>query len=129
MAKTLILVRGLPGSGKTTFARILGAGPVISADDYFMHNGKYIFKPEELGRAHKSCQAETAAYMYEGRGRVYVANTFTTESEMKPYFDLAKKYAYIVFTVIVENRHGGSSVHNVPEASVQAMKNRFSIKL
>lgn len=129
MAKSLILVRGLPGSGKTTFARMIGIGPVVSADDYFMVNGKYVFDKDKLGKAHIYCRNETTAYMHEGKSRIYVANTFTTEEEMKPYFDLAKKYGYFVFSIIVENRHGHSSVHNVPETSVQTMKNRFNIKL
>jgi hypothetical protein len=48
---------------------------------------------------------------------------------MEPYFELAKKYGYIVFTIIVENRHGGVNQHGVPEKTIQAMKDRFQIKL
>ena len=48
---------------------------------------------------------------------------------MQPYFDLAKKYGYTVFTIIVENRHGGKNVHNVPENVIESMKNRFEYKL
>jgi hypothetical protein len=61
--------------------------------------------------------------------RFAVSNTFTQEWEMKPYFDLAKKYGYKVFTVIVENRHGGKNVHNVPDEALEKMRNRFEIKL
>ena len=48
---------------------------------------------------------------------------------MKPYFDLAKTYGYQVFSLIVENRHGGLNQHGVPEDKVQIMKDRFEIKL
>jgi hypothetical protein len=48
---------------------------------------------------------------------------------MEPYFTLAKEYGYTVFTIVVENRHGGTNVHNVPEDKIEQMKNRFSIKL
>jgi len=34
-----------------------------------------------------------------------------------------------VFTIVVENRHGGTNVHNVPEDKIEQMKNRFEIKL
>jgi predicted kinase len=129
MAKSLILVRGLPGSGKTTFAKMLGTGPVVSADDYFMQHGKYVFDKEKLGRAHQFCQNVTEGYMTGSKSRIYVANTFTTEKEMKPYYDLAKKYGYVVFSIIVENRHNGINIHNVPEDTLVAMKERFSIKL
>jgi hypothetical protein len=61
--------------------------------------------------------------------KIVVSNTFTQEWEMEPYFELAKKHGYKVFTVIVENRHGGTNVHNVPEDKLEQMKNRFEVKL
>ena len=39
------------------------------------------------------------------------------------------KYGYEVFSIIVENRHGGTNVHNVPEDKLEIMKNRFEVKL
>jgi hypothetical protein len=48
---------------------------------------------------------------------------------MEPYFELAKKYGYKTFSIIVENRHGNKSIHNVPEDKVQMMKDRFEIKI
>jgi predicted kinase len=127
--KALILVRGCPGAGKTEFARTMGRGPLVSADDYFMKNGFYDFDKTKLGAAHKYCQTETAAYMYEGKGCIFVANTFTTKSEMQPYYDLAKKYGYRVYSIIVEKRHGNTSIHSVPEAAIEEMIRRFDIKL
>jgi hypothetical protein len=48
---------------------------------------------------------------------------------MKVYYDMAKTYGYTVFSVIVENRHGGENLHGVPEDKVQIMKDRFEVKL
>jgi hypothetical protein len=48
---------------------------------------------------------------------------------MKPYLDMAVETGHEVTVLIVENRHGNKSVHNVPEDTIQKMKNRFSIKL
>jgi len=61
--------------------------------------------------------------------KIAVSNTFTQEWEMNPYLELAKQFGYVVFTVIVENRHGGKNVHGVPEEKIELMKNRFEIKL
>jgi len=66
---------------------------------------------------------------YQFYPTIVVSNTFTQEWEMEPYFKLAEKYGYTVFSVIVENRHGGKNEHGVPEEKVQVMKNRFQIKL
>lgn len=60
---------------------------------------------------------------------IAVSNTFTQDWEMKPYFELADKYGYQVFSIIVENRHGGKNEHGVPEDKLQIMKNRFEIRL
>jgi hypothetical protein len=61
--------------------------------------------------------------------RVVVSNTFTQEWEMKPYFDLAEKHGYRVYSLIVENRHGGVNEHGVPEDKLEIMKKRFETKL
>jgi hypothetical protein len=60
---------------------------------------------------------------------IAVSNTFTQEWEMEPYNKLAEKYGYKVFSVIVENRHGGVNTHGVPEDKLEIMKNRFEVKL
>ena len=60
---------------------------------------------------------------------IVVSNTAITEKELKPYYELAEQYGYQVTSLIVENRHGGISEHNVPQGTIDKMKNRFSIKL
>ena len=131
----LILVRGIPGSGKSTMAKLLGAGGSgirhLEADMFFVHtgNGEYKFDINKLGAAHTWCQEQTRQAMTKGYSRIIVSNTFTTEKEMNPYFQLAKDHNYAVHTIIVENRHGGVNIHNVPDETLQAMRNRFVIKL
>jgi hypothetical protein len=66
----------------------------------------------------------------ENKGkRVVVSNTFTQEWEMLPYFDLAEKHGYRVYSLICENRHGGVNEHGVPEDKLEIMKKRFETKL
>ena len=60
---------------------------------------------------------------------VVVSNTFTQEWEMKPYYELAEKYGYTVFSLVVENRHNGINTHGVPDETLEKMENRFEIKL
>jgi len=129
MNKTLYIVRGLPGSGKSTFAKQLTSN-VFEADHYFYDNdGNYNFNPSEIKEAHKECQQSVGYAMESGIPKIAVSNTFTQEWEMSPYFELAEKHGYKVFVTIVENRHGGKNVHGVPDDKVEIMKNRFEIKL
>jgi phenolic acid decarboxylase len=60
---------------------------------------------------------------------IVVSNTFTQEWEMEDYIRLAHTYGYKVFSLIVENRHGGVNQHGVPAEKLQQMQDRFSIKL
>ena len=128
MSKILYLVRGLPGSGKTTLAETLSVDHVFSADDYFMEEGEYIFDQKDIKAAHAQCQTNANTAMGCGFS-LAVANTFTVELTMDLYRDMAKKWGYTVFTIICENYHNGINIHNVPAEAIQRMKDRFTVKL
>ena len=135
MNKTLILVRGCPSSGKTTFANMMATinpneiYPVHAADDYFMVDGKYMFDKTKLNQAHQSCFNRTKMAMICETPKIFVANTFTQEWEMKNYFELAKENGYEVFSIIVEKRHENENDHKVPIDKLKMMVDRFEIKL
>jgi len=132
--KSLILLRGLPGSGKSTLAKKLG-GAHFEADMYFTNeNGQYIFNGADIKKAHEWCQNEVQLAMILNHTtgtneNIVVSNTFTQEWEMEPYYKLAETYGYRVFSLIVENRHGGENLHNVPEDKIEVMRKRFEVKL
>lgn len=131
--KELILLRGLPGSGKSTLAKLL----IRDTEEYFhveadMYHtdgrGDYKWKAENVQAAHKWCQEEVELLMILEHS-IVVSNTFTQEWEMKPYYELAKKHGYKVYSLVVENRHNGENIHNVPEEILNKMEERFEIKL
>jgi predicted kinase len=126
--KELFLLRGLPGSGKSTLAKSLG-GEHIEADMFFMKDGEYKFDATMLKHAHNWCHDVVEHWMENGEERIIVSNTFTTEWEMEYYFRLAQTYGYRVYSLVVENRHGGVNEHGVPSDKLEQMQNRFSIKL
>ena len=132
----LILLRGIPGSGKSTLGEIIlqttqhQTPDVLSADNFFINDkGEYIFDPTKLKEAHNSCQQKCAERMRLEFSKIVVANTFTQEWEMKPYFEMAERYRYRIHSIIVENRHGNKNIHDVPDDKVQIMKDRFEIQL
>ena len=123
----LILLRGLPGAGKSTFAEALGYVS-YEADDWFhiFNDGK--FDGALLGEAHAWCQEETRTSLMAGYN-VVVSNTSTTEAEVEVYRRIAEECGVGFCSLIVENRHGGESVHNVPKRTIEKMRDRFSIRL
>ena len=135
--KQLLLIRGLPGAGKSSFANFVWSDYAICEADKFFYDkeGKYNFDATKLKEAHEWCRNQVETRMKDNQNNsqyypnIVVSNTFTKEWEMSEYFDLAKKYGYKVFTLIVENRHGGVNTHGVPEEKLEQMKERFQIKL
>ena len=122
----LILVRGLPGAGKSTHARII-ANEIfrcarVEADMYFIKDGEYLFDATKLGEAHAWCLKNTREIIGEGVS-VVVSNTFTTIKELKPYFDLAKEFKIKPQVVLCQGNY--KSVHNVPEETIEKMRKRF----
>jgi predicted kinase len=132
----LVLLRGIPGSGKSTLGEIIlqttqqQRPDVLSSDDFFVDDkGNYNFDSTKLKEAHNMCQQKCAERMRLEFSKIVVANTFTQEWEMKPYFEMANRYRYRVHTIIVENRHGAKNIHDVPDEKLEQMKNRFEISL
>jgi predicted kinase len=139
MEKVLYIVRGIPGSGKSTMAKMLVGEDflVCEADKYFIdkETGEYNFDFTKIKEAHKFCQDTVETYMKDSLvndqfyREIAVSNTFTQEWEMEPYLELAKTYGYKTFSIIVENRHGGVNQHSVPDEVLTKMRERFEIKL
>jgi predicted kinase len=121
--KTLYIIRGLPGSGKTTLARELNAC-VCEADDYFMDQDDYIFDATKLSQAHEWCRNSVKTAMLEGYNNIAVSNTFSRKWEFQPYIDLAKEYGYRV-TEITLSGELHENIHNVPAEAIEAMRQRW----
>jgi len=132
----LYIVRGLPGSGKSTFGRSVehttGEVPeCFAADDFFVgDDGVYRFDRFKLPQAHAACQAGVKATLETGASCI-VANTFTERWEMQPYLDMARHSDARI--IVVDCYDGGmtdaelatKNVHGVPEASIAAMRQRW----
>ncbi len=123
----LILLRGLPGSGKSTFAKFLvniSREKIVhyEANMYFETSGEYRFDPTKLSDAHQWCRQATSN-MLEAGVSVIVSNTFTRRMELQPYLNLVKQYNVPVTVLHVEGNHG--NVHNVPPETILKMARRW----
>lgn len=127
----LILIRGLPGAGKSTLAAhlqraMLGDAVVLEADQFFMVKGEYVFDRTKLRAAHFWCQEQTGSMLDRGK-TVIVANTFTTKWELFPYFDIARNRCIMPTVILCQSNY--KSIHNVPVETVVAMKERFEYNI
>ena len=121
----LLILRGLPGAGKSTFAKYLSkmyGFKIVEADAFMMENGVYKFDPKKLKFAHDSCKEQVRQYLMEGEN-IVVSNTSTQRWEMEPYIEMGTKAHYIVKEHVLRTQFG--NVHGVPEEKVEIMRKRW----
>jgi len=124
--KTLYIIRGLPGSGKTTLAHQLTRW-VCEADHYFTKpNGAYEFDASKLQDAHKQCEFMCEAYMKFGYERIAVSNTGSQRWEFAKYIALAQHNQYNIVEITMTGDTYGS-IHNVPDEAMARMRARWEV--
>jgi predicted kinase len=126
----IYILRGLPGSGKSTFAKTMDNAFVVSADDYHVgSDGVYRFDPKRAGYAHNECLSLYITALTNGSNwattPVIVDNTNTTLVELAPYvriaeaLDLEYVIRYFVCPLEVAAKR---QTHGVPLTTMLAMQ-------
>lgn len=129
--KKLILMRGLPGSGKSSLAQSLD-GLVLSTDDFFTKKGVYKFNIRAVGIAHGWNQKRAQKAMESGEELVIIDNTNIQAKEMKPYARMAKEFGYEIEIMEANTPHqfdvdklAQYNKHNVPKDKIQEMMDKY----
>lgn len=127
----LILMRGWPGSGKSTaaqkiknFFKLLNYNvKIFSTDDYFINEktGEYEFNSAFLKRAHQWNQYRTKKAMEKHTDVIIIDNTNLKLWEMKPYLEMAIEYGYSVYEYVCSGNY--QNIHGVPKEKIEQMKN------
>lgn len=98
--RKLIIMRGLPGSGKSEKARrLVGNGIIHSTDEFFIENGEYMFDYDNVGRYHYFNFLSSARSMQDGISPIIIDNTNIVTSDCVDYVELGKAYGYEIIIV------------------------------
>jgi len=121
----LIILRGIPGAGKSTFIRRKYSKAVVaSADHFFEVDGEYHFQPHKIGEAHGECFRNACAAAQAQVPLIVIDNTATSAVEVAPYVLLGQAYGYdvqIVTLLVDVNVAAARNVHDVPLAAIKSM--------
>jgi predicted kinase len=114
--KTLLLIRGIPSSGKSDLARALeGLGAKwFEADKFYPDK----FELGLLEEAHQWCEKGVKKAMKKSHPFIVVSNTFIKIWWMSPYKALAEKYGYRLQIVVKEKHHKGRTKWPIPKAKL-----------
>lgn len=112
----LVLIRGLPGSGKSTKAKSMAGYIHLEADMYFEINGVYTYDSSKVKTAHDWCVSSAKEELEKGKN-VVVSNTFIKIWEMKRYIDLGFPFS------VIEMSGSWKNIHGVTLEKIEMMKN------
>ena len=130
----MVIMRGLPGSGKSTVTETFRCQgfAVCSADDFFMVGGEYRFDRARLKDAHDACFEKARRAVATGRP-VVIDNTNIRRRDFARYIALAEEYGYRVTELTVGRPTDPAfaelcakrNVHRVPRNTILRMSREF----
>lgn len=118
MIPKLVLIRGLPGSGKSTMAKNMNGYVHLEADMFLFVDGAYKYDVKKVPGAHDQCVSKTKEALCAGQS-VVVSNTFAQEWELQRYTDLGFTFE------IIEAEGKWQNVHGVSDVIIEIMKSRW----
>lgn len=132
MSKTIFIVRGIPGAGKTTWAsRYVGnqevdTAAVFEADQYFTYeDGTYHFRSELLGEAHSDCVQRMFNFLANGGRLAFLSNVCTNFSDVIPVIETALQLEYNVKFRTLPDPECNRSLHGLTDEKLDYFRNKF----
>lgn len=120
----VIIMRGLPGSGKSTWLkRNEPTALVCSADDFFVTDeGVYLFDSKKLPQAHQACMRKFLDATAAREPLIAVDNTNLSLWEVGGYVAVAEALGYSVEIIRINAWAEDCAPRNVHGVSLEAIK-------
>lgn len=114
----IVLIRGLPGSGKSTMAKRMLGYRHLEADMFFEIDGKYVYDASKIREAHDWCVSEANASLKSGQS-VVVSNIFAKGWEIERYTSLGFHFR------IIEAKGNWPNLHGVSKEKIDLIRSKW----
>ena len=132
---SVIILRGISGAGKSTWAtQHFPDAYVISADNYFIRDGKYLWDANKLGEAHAAClldfltgfsDEESPLFVNKTPDTVVVVdNTNITVAEIAPYVAISAAYGEVSRVLTLRCDPEIAAVRNIHSVSLDTCRRK-----
>lgn len=121
----MVLVRGLPGSGKSTYSHVnfVSQGfKHLETDMFFIKNGVFKYEPGKYAQAVEWCQRRTIEAVSE-RLNIVISNHFLRHWELGFYLQLAEKNNYDVVVHTCYTQYAAKATY--PQRLIDTMQTMF----
>lgn len=131
--KTLIIMVGLPASGKTTVRSKISNAAVVCPDDYIGYTKENPWTFRAVKQAWRKSNSLVESFCKDGEELVVFDATMLTPKKRKKYIDLAKKNDYQVVAIycrtdesVCRERNGQRNPYRkVPENTISDMSKKL----
>lgn len=131
----IFIIKGTPGSGRTTLANELltlykGIGKtveIIEANDFMINpeTNKYEFVQENVSKSFSQCYVRFNELLENKTEVIIVTNINGHFSEYASYITRGRNNGYTVQVMSMENHHEGKSTIGIPDKFVVKMCRKF----
>ena len=126
----MVILRGLPVSGKSTYAKTFTGFTIVSADLFpDLYDEHWSINFDKIGDAHDWCYRQFCMCLRAGRS-VCVDNTNISLCEITPYrMEARRAGAEVIYQTFGKNlsdeKLAERTLHGVPVSSIKAMRKRW----
>lgn len=138
MKNICLILRGISGSGKSSFSRLLESlciqnnvsQSIHSTDTKFMVDGEYKFDAILLRKHHNLNFQESRQSMIKGTNLILIDNCSLRQRDFRHYAEEARLQGYLVAEVIFYpdtlEVHYARNLHSLPKEALQGMLDKFN---
>lgn len=133
MSRNVIIMQGIPGAGKSWYAKQWVKTEIVSADEFWcLKTGSYVYERDRANDAHNWCMRRFIRALEDDVFQVIVDNTNSRMISIAPYWSVAEAFGYtpVIHSLLADPEvHGPRNIHGVAQDVIRRAAARIAFFL